>query len=361
MIIYRYLNKEIFNTLFAVTLILTLIFLSQLTVRYLNYVASGKIASNILLPLLGFEIPYLLVLLLPLSLYLGIFLVYSRFYADSEMFVLQASGLGPNRLFLMSFPLACIIALLVVVLAFWINPWLATEKEQLITQGMAEENILKNLTPGRFHVSTDGRRVIYVERISTHHKRAENLFIAEDKNVFKERSPNPVSQVVISAEQGFPLFDKALKQHFVVAAQGFRYEGVPGQNEYKIIQFRKYAVHIPDNALVSKRELQEGLPTARLWKDYHKCDYAAELQWRCSLAIAPLILAFLVLPLSRVKPRQARYLMAIPLIIIYSIYVNLLFVARHWVELGVVPTTIGMWWVHLIFIVTAMVLLRIRA
>ncbi|HVY54055.1 MAG TPA: LptF/LptG family permease, partial [Gammaproteobacteria bacterium] len=78
MIIRRYLNKEILLTLFAVTLVLMLIFISQQTIRYLGYAASGKIASNILLPLLGFEIPYLLVLLLPLGLYLGMYLVYSR-------------------------------------------------------------------------------------------------------------------------------------------------------------------------------------------------------------------------------------------------------------------------------------------
>src|SRR5271156_3760735 len=105
MIINRYLNKEILSTLFAVTLILMLVFLSQQTVRYLSYAASGKIASNILLPLLSFEIPYLLVLLLPLGLYIGMFLVFSRLYADSEMFVLNASGLGSSRLLRMSFPL----------------------------------------------------------------------------------------------------------------------------------------------------------------------------------------------------------------------------------------------------------------
>ena len=79
-------------------MVLLLIFLSNQLVRYLSYAASGKIAANVVMQLLGFEIPYLLALLLPLGLYLGIMLAYGRFMRDSEMPVLNASGLGVRRL-----------------------------------------------------------------------------------------------------------------------------------------------------------------------------------------------------------------------------------------------------------------------
>ena len=70
MIISRYLLKEVCITLLVVTFVLLLVFLSQELVRYLNYIAAGKLAVNMLLRLLGFEIPYLLALLLPLVLHL---------------------------------------------------------------------------------------------------------------------------------------------------------------------------------------------------------------------------------------------------------------------------------------------------
>jgi len=364
MIIKRYLNREILATLFAVTLILMLVFLSQLTVRYLGYAASGKYAANVLLPLLGFEIPSLLVILLPLGLYLGMFLVYSRLYADSEMFVLNASGCDSKQLMMATFPLVMLVSLLVLALSLWVNPWLASQKDRLIAKGMTEENILKTLIPGRFRVSADGRRVIYVGNISKQRRLAENLFIAEEKKPSRELSGSGLSeqtnQVIISAAQGAPVYDRELQEHFVIAGDGYRYEGVPGQNEYKIIQFKKYAVHIPDTSFRGDRELQEGIPTSRLWMQYDKPAYAAELQWRCSLAIAPLLLALLVFPLSQVKPRQGRYLMAIPALLIYTIYVNLLFVARHWLELGKIPSYVGMWWVHGILFILVLGLLSVR-
>ena len=62
LIIFRYFTKEIFNTLLAVTFIILLIFLSNKLVRYLSYAAVGKVAPNIVLQLMGFEIPYLLAL-----------------------------------------------------------------------------------------------------------------------------------------------------------------------------------------------------------------------------------------------------------------------------------------------------------
>src|SRR4029077_18000856 len=88
----RLLTREIFGSLLAVTFVLLLIFLSNQLVRYLSYAASGKLAANVLMQLLGFEVPYLLALLLPLGLYLGIILAYGRFYADNEMSVMQSGG-----------------------------------------------------------------------------------------------------------------------------------------------------------------------------------------------------------------------------------------------------------------------------
>ena len=65
------ITKEVLNTLLAVVLILILAFLSQQIVRYLNYVAMGKIPTSVLVRLVAFEVPYLFALLLPLGLYLG--------------------------------------------------------------------------------------------------------------------------------------------------------------------------------------------------------------------------------------------------------------------------------------------------
>ena len=90
MIISRYLIKEIFNALFSVSFVMLLIFLSNQLIRYLKYAANGKIAASAVMQLMGLEIPYLLVLLLPLGLFLGILLAFARLYAENDMRVMQS-------------------------------------------------------------------------------------------------------------------------------------------------------------------------------------------------------------------------------------------------------------------------------
>ena len=94
MIIFRYLSKEIFASLLAVTMILLLIFMSNQFVRYLGSAATGKIALMAMLNLMVLEIPHLLGILLPVSLFIGLMLAYGRLYADNEMLVLATSGVS---------------------------------------------------------------------------------------------------------------------------------------------------------------------------------------------------------------------------------------------------------------------------
>src|SRR5580692_5694408 len=118
MIISRYLIKEIFNALFSVAFVMLLIFLSNQLIRYLKYAANGKIAASVVMQLMGLEIPYLLVLLLPLGLFLGILFAYGRLYAENEMRVMQACGLSTKRLLMITTSCSMFVGLIVMVLAF---------------------------------------------------------------------------------------------------------------------------------------------------------------------------------------------------------------------------------------------------
>ncbi len=347
MIISRYLIKEVLQTLIALTFILLLVFLSQQLVRYLSYAASGKIAANVLVQIIGYEIPILLAVLLPLGLYLGVMLTYSRLYTDNELRVMHACGLSSQQLARITAVVALLVCLMVSVLVFWINPSIAAAKDKALEGGSAV-NILDTIIPGRFQVSNEGRRVIYVEKMTRNHKEAKNIFIAEQQKPSVAESAMP--WVVLSANQGYEMVDHATKQPFVVANDGYRYEGVPGQNNYKIIQFQKYAVRLTDNELSAKRQITEAIPTMQLFKNYHNPDNASELQWRLSIPLSALLLTFIAIPLSQVKPRQGRYATLFPAILIYVVYMNLLFVGRNLVEQKMVSTTLGLWWVHLLIL-----------
>lgn len=351
MIIPRYLTREVTHSLFAVTLVLLLIFLSNQLVRYLSYAASGKIAAQILWQLMGFEIPYLLALLLPLGLYLGIILTYGRLYADNELRIMRLYGLTLQQLIKITGYLALPIILFILFLMLWVNPQIATQKQKAILNA---DNMLETLIPGRFQIVNNGKRVIYFERISHHRKVANNLFIAEQR-----RNPNTEEPAwnILSAAQGYQIKDRTTHDHFFVATAGYRYEGIPGQNAYHIIQFGKYAIRAQKVEMDSRHPEQEGIPTLSLLHDYHDPLNAAELQWRLSIPLSAFVLSLIAVALSLIKPRQGRYAQLFPALLIYVVYVNLLFVARTWVEQKTVSIGLGMWWTHGLFLGIALLLL----
>jgi lipopolysaccharide export system permease protein len=335
-------------TLSTVMAALLLVFLSQQVVRYLNYVAVGKIPVNILFTLVGFEIPYLAALLLPLALYLGVLMAFGRAYADREMVVMNLAGYGKRHLFQLISLFSLGVAVLVLFLMLWVNPVISTERQQLLEGQGEASHLLQTLMPGRFQASADGRQVIYAEQLSRNHQRAENVFIA--RAVSQESDTSKANFTIVRARQGNQLWDEATHSLFFVTTQGYRYDGSPGQNDYRLIQFKKYAVRIPDERVQISHLADEAMTSAALWQHYQDPKRAAELQWRLSIGFSALCLGLLAIPLSMMQLKYGRYQMLLPSILIYVIYINLLFVARRWLEQGKVPVGVGMWWVHVLIL-----------
>ncbi len=361
MIISRYLRREVLETLVGVTLVLLLIFISQQLVRYLGYAASGKIAPSVLFQVIGFQIPWLLALLLPPGLFFAVLLTFGRLYADNELRILHSCGYSIWRLTGLVCVTSGLVAVIVGILILWVNPLIAANRQQALAQGSID-NLLDTLMPGRFKVMQGDSRVVYVEKISRDHRRASNIFFAEQKQPKEGVTESDVpAWTVIAADAGYQQTDPKTGAIFIVAENGYRYEGVPGQMNYRVIRFEQYRLRVPDlHDMISFRG-EEAVPTKKLFEDYQNPDRAAELQWRLSIAISVIILALLAVPLSEVKPRKSRYTALLPALLIYVIYMNLLMVSRHFVEQKMLPVSIGLWWVHGVFLVAACLYIFLRA
>lgn len=361
MIISRYLSKEVLQAAMVVTMVLMLALLSQQVVRYLSYVASGKIAINVLFQLISFEIPYLLALLLPLGLYLGVLIAYGRLYTDNEMLVLQMSGFGMKQITRLTVFIALLMGIFVLILMLGMNPWISAKRQRVMQSDEATVHLVQTMIPGRFQASPDGRHVMYVQNLSLDRQRAENVFLAQEKADLANPDEGQSVWMLVSANQGYQIRDRQTQDLFFVTTDGYRYEGRPGDNDYKIIQFKKYAVRIPQTDMRASHLESEGMSTSQLWREYDNPKRAGELQWRFSISIATVLLSLLAVSLSTVKPRQGRFMMLLPAVLIYIIYINLLFVARRWVEQGTLSIAIGMWWVHLLMLALIVIVARLRA
>jgi lipopolysaccharide export system permease protein len=349
MILFRYLTREVLASLLLITSLLFFILMSNEFVHYLNQVAGGKFAVSILWQLIILESPRFLAILLPFSLFLAILFTYGRLYADYEMTTLNACGFSLGQLTLMTLPLIIFLSLIIAFLNLWLNPELLSYRNKLLAQtGTAIE--LQTVQPGSFQQTNGGQRIIYVESISGDHKQVKNLFMAQ---INTHQPPSTITPwTILSANSGYQMVNPKTKEAFFVAVNGRRYQGTPGGKEYYITQFAKYGVRI-DSHVGTINNPQESLSSLALWDadKPHKPTFFSELQWRLSAPIATLLLAFLAIPLSRVNPRQGKYLHLLPAITIYILYLNLLLFGRNWIENGDISYRWGLWWIHGLLII----------
>ncbi|CEK09924.1 LPS export ABC transporter permease LptF [Legionella hackeliae] len=341
MLIFRYLAKEVFITLTALTAILLLIFMSNQFVQYLNRAAAGNIPGMIIMKLMMLELPNLMGLLLPLGFYISILIAYGRLYAESEMTVLQACGYGPYQLIKHTFIMATVVAIIVTVIVLWASPLIATERAKLMkTTGV--QTLIQTIVPGRFRQVSEGKQVFYVESMSRDHTKAQHIFLA--RQVIKEQKPQ---WDILWAERAFAETDPKTFEDYIVLQQGSEYEGLPGNADFQVAQFEQYKVRLPHPTITIQNDTRSASTASLLPFTNSDLRKAAELQWRLSIPLMVFSLTLVAVPLSRVNPRSGKYAKLLPAIVLFIVYANLMFVSRDWIIAAKVPLWVGMWWLHL--------------
>ena len=90
-----------------------------------------------------------------------------------------------------------------------------------------------------------------------------------------------------------------------------------------------------------------GVSLSKLF-DYSSISDRASLQWSISIPFTIIILLFLAVYMGAVKPRQGRFSVILPGMLVYVMYLSLLIYGRELIADN--PTSgIGLWWVHILF------------
>ncbi|KNH25321.1 permease [Pseudomonas syringae] len=351
MIVFRYLSREVLLTLSAVSAVLLVIIMSGRFIKYLAQAAAGALDPGSLFLIMGFRLPGFLQLILPLGLFLGILLAYGRLYLDSEMTVLSATGMSQQRLFRITLFPATLVALVVAWLSLSLAPQGANQFQLLLNKQDALTEF-DTLEPGRFQALRDGTRVTYTEQLSDDRINLGGVFISQ-KNVNSDKKDRGIS--VLVAEKGRQEI-RPDGNRYLILDNGYRYDGNPGQADYRAIKYDEYGVLLPKPD-VSDEVTDRDAMTTRSLLGNDDIRSRTELQWRLSLPLLVFIVTLMAVPLSRVNPRQGRFLKLLPAILLYMAYLSILIAARGALEKGKIPAALGLWWVHAIFLAIGLGLL----
>jgi lipopolysaccharide export system permease protein len=321
------LALAVFATLFAITLTTQLI-------RLLGQAAIGKVLSEAVLALLAFSALNYLPVLMSLTLFITVLMTLSRSYRESEMVIWFGSGLSLlawiRPVLLFAAPLVALVA----VLSLFLSPWAIGRAEDYRRQMNLQDDVSR-VAPGVFREAGSADRVFFVEEIAGDQTNVQNVFIAQMR---EGRLGITVSRRGYreSAENG---------DRFVVLLDGRRYEGVPGDLDFKVMDFQRYAMRVETRETQAEEASTKAMSTSGLLQTPSN-PHLAELLWRIGLPIAALVLALLAIPLSFVNPRASRSVNLIFALFTYMVYANLLSIVQAWVSQGRLAFNTGWWVVH---------------
>ncbi len=309
MILSRYLTREVFKSQLAILFILLLMFFSQQLVSVLNSAVSGKIPTDLVMSLLGLGMPALSQFMLPLSLFFALLLTLGRLYADSEITVMRACGIGQGLLVKVALFLSIFTTALAAYNTFYLTPWAINKQSEMLAEAKSNPRF-SALSAGQF--ITAGGYVLFIESINAAENRLNNVY------VFQPDQQNKNRPSVVVAErgelQGLPNGDQMLAMK-----NSTRYEGTAKVADFRIASFDNYTAYLGYQEVDSKDKLMQRASLDALLENQSP-EAKAELHWRLALVFAVPLMALLVVPMSKVNPRQGRYANLIPAILMYLIY-----------------------------------------
>jgi len=330
-------------------MVLLAILLTNQFARVLGDVAKDKLPKDAIFQIIGFTGLQYLTILVPIGLFLSIMLALGRLYRDSEMPAMMACGVGPGDIYRPLLWLLIPLVLAVGWLAMEVAPMALTEIDRIGVEARRQAD-LASIEPGRFTSGNREGAVVYAENV---------LGPGMIENVFLQRRTDTGVEVVI-AERGEQRESDDPNTRFFVLHDGRRYEGIPGTSQFRVMEFREHGIPYrlpniedpePEPRAMRTTDLLSSTTTEEL----------AELHWRVGIPLATFVLAVLAVPLSRSQPRQGRYGRLAIGLLVFIIYFNLLSAGKAWLEQGVVPAWIGMWWVHGLMLSVALGMLALQS
>jgi lipopolysaccharide export system permease protein len=350
MIIHRALRSEVLQTSIAVTLVVISIFLVVRLLSFLRMAADGILPVEGVLVLVGLKLLSSMDVILPLMFYIAMLMTLSRWRRDNEMTVLAACGVGLPGLWRPVGAMALGLILLVSAFSFYLTPMVVETTAKIERQYRARSE-LAGVVPGMFIETRRGSGVYFVERLDREKDRYENVFVYQSSHK---------REAVVVAKYGFKHVDDATGDPFLVLKNGTRYEGTPGEQGFRLVDYESFALRIEERSPEALEIPLKGRPTREIIGSADS-EAQAEWHWRIAKVVAIPALALFALGFSYFNPRQSNLGAMIAAFAVYFLYSNALGFGVAQLKRGKLPPGAGLWAIHALFLILALLLFHRRA
>ena len=327
-ILSKSLNMEVFKSSSSVLLIFFLLVVGSRIVGYFEQAAEGNLDPAIIMSVVALRFPDFITLLIPLSFFLGVLISISRIYAEREIYGFFSVGLAPFDLIKFLAPQALLYFLLTLILSLYVAPYTKALSQEILKIDSFEEQ-LESIKSDEIVSLNDGG-FIYIQN-------TDNTLLTGVKAL----KQNQVNSFFVIADELFTTESKELiKLNF---NNGSIYNGVFSDSSKLQLNFNEFKLDIK-----KEKNLTNDMSLTKLF-DFSSDSNTASFQWNVSVPITILILLFIGVYISEVKPRQGRFSVILPGMLLYVMYLSLLILGREYI-VDNPKTSFGLWYVHLIFI-----------
>ena len=315
-------RKELARGFGATLVVILTIVITNALIRSVGQAASGNVAPQDVVLLLGYVTLGQLPTLLALSLFIAVVVALSRMYRDSEMIIWFASGVGIGRFVRPVLRTAWPVLLVVALLVLFVWPW-GNRASLELRERYQQRSDLARVTPGVFQTSSDGSRVFFVERESLDGVNARNVFIL---------TRGGQTESVTSARAG--RLEREGDDRFLVLERGQRNSADLASGDRVLASFESYRLLASERAVRSAESRSpRTVPTAELLAQ-PTARHQAELAWRVGLVLGAANLLLLGIALAASQPRRASNWNLLFALLSFVVYYNLINLSQAWVASG---------------------------
>jgi lipopolysaccharide export system permease protein len=346
-ILERYILREVVVSWLSVSGVLLAILIPYQVARVLERAAESQYPRGVVLELIGLGAVQSLSLILPVGLLLGIVLGLGRLYHDSEMSAAQACGAGSRPILVPVLSFTAVLCVLLTFLSLQVAP-AATGRMLELRHEALRAGQFSPVSPGKFSTFGGGSTVVYAQGADKD---------GTLRQVFVQRTRGRKVEIAL-AQRATHAWSEGGDLQVITLYDGERYEGIPGERKFRIVKFAQNTIPVRLPPLADDAMGVKGLAT-RVLASSEELEQRAEYYWRIALPIMAVIMALIAIPLARLAPRQGRYARVGYAVLIFFIYINLMIAGRTWVEKGLAPAWLGLWWVHVVALLLAAAILLV--
>jgi lipopolysaccharide export system permease protein len=355
-IISRYILKNLLVFLISIFIIIGLIVFGNQFVLTVQESVEHGIPFQELIPIIGFNMLRDIPIILSLSLFLAIIISVSQLYKNSEAVVMNSFGIGDKSFIYFFQPIVILSFLMIFALSIYIVPWAKQQKSYKEDQTVNASEF-SFISEGKFESFKNDEIVFYASESSIADLAGEQYM--EEIFIYVTGDQGPI---IVLASDAIKYTDSASQSIYLRLKDGVRYEGIPGDLNIKILDFDLYDLEIVSGevqkSLSNFSEIEEKTSVDLLLSGGLLAN--AEMQWRFSQPLSVLILSFIGVFLGRTSPRTGKGINLLVGVMIFMIYNNGLLVAKNSIENGELNPLIGLWAIHLIFILLILLFYQFR-